>query len=174
MRNLVCLFVFILALAVGCGSTKRSTVVVSSGPTSGVTMVYQGEYNPGHNYNEADVVLFEGQLYFALKADPGPLPGLDWVLLNGTVGLTGPQGPQGVPGPAGPPGPAGDPGAPGAQGPEGPPGPEGPQGLTGEQGVPGSVTVIYVKFCFCKHKHHGHFWQPQFICPGKDHDDDED
>ena len=150
--------------ASGCGPTRR-VVVVNQGFVStpgNMVLIFRGNYDPDVQYVIGNVVMFNGSLYFAVSNNTGMSPlTADWVSLTGPQGATGPAGaqgsagPQGVPGPEGAPGPAGDPGAPGAQGPDGPPGPEGPPS-----------DPCYVKHCFHKEKHEGHYWDPEFYCPG--------
>lgn len=146
------------------------------GPQGTPGLVWRGPWDSETAYSVNDAVFIDGSAFIAIIANTTVQPdgeggSQDWCLLaaQGGIGPAGPPGPQGdpgvqgeqgVPGPTGPPGPAGDPGQPGAQGPDGPAGPQGPPGAT-----------VYVKLCFCKHKHDSHYWLPAFFCPGKSHDD---
>lgn len=141
----------------------------------GISLIWCGIWSVEASYVVNDVVFFCGSSYIAVTGNVASAPPAScWALLvekgqkgntgdtgaTGATGDTGPAGPAGPQGPQGDQGPAGDPGAPGAQGPDGPAGPQGPPGL-----------VVYVRVCFSKHKHKEHYWNPCFVCPGKDHDD---
>ncbi len=113
------------------------------GPAGSPGLVYQGAYDPTHNYVLGDVVLFSGSSYVSRTTGnhgntPDQSPSF-WGQLTaqGPAGATGAQGTPGVAGPQGPLGPTGPPGQTGAQGAQGIPGQAGAQGLTGAQGLAG-------------------------------------
>lgn len=184
LKSILAMLVLLLIPAMflmGCGSKKKYIVVQGQpGPKGDPGLVWRGNWDATANYGVGDVVYFNGSSYvaviaslqsappstfwniLALEGAPGPVGPIGPIGLAGDQGVPGPQGPIGQPGVAGPAGPPGEPGAPGAQGPDGPPGPSGP---------PGNCVVIYVRLCFSKHHHEGHFWNPCFFCPGKNHDD---
>ncbi|HZQ44112.1 MAG TPA: DNRLRE domain-containing protein [Acidobacteriaceae bacterium] len=130
------------------------------GPAGSPGLIYQGAYDPTHNYASGDVVLFSGSSYVSTLANNhGNTPGQTsaWGTLTaqgpaGSTGAPGPQGPTGAQGPVGPVGPPGQtgpqgaqgiPGQPGAQGLTGPQGPAGPQGPTGAQGPAGPTGLTF-------------------------------
>ncbi len=131
-----------------------------TGPAGSPGLIYQGAYDPTHNYALGDVVLFAGSSFVStLASNHGNTPGQTsaWGMLTaqgpaGAMGASGPQGPTGAQGPIGPAGPPGQtgpqgaqgiPGQPGAQGLTGPQGPAGPQGATGPQGLAGPVGLTF-------------------------------
>ncbi len=98
-----------------------------SGSTAGLS--FRGPWSADTAYQDGDQVVYEGQVWVALRANQGYAPGYSdaevdnpWLPLSlgGVQGPPGPQGPAGDPGPAGPAGPPGQMGPPGLQGPAGP------------------------------------------------------
>ncbi len=114
-----------------------------AGTSGGAGLQYQGAYQSTVNYNEGDIVLWQGGSWVSLiGSNHGNTPSdspLAWGILTsqGPVGATGPAGPTGAAGPMGPPGSQGFEGPEGPQGVAGTPGSVGPPGLTGATGPMG-------------------------------------
>ena len=109
-----------------------------------VAPTYRGNYETNTNYNELDIVEFNGSSYIARKSVTGMTPGTDdasWGLIanQGPKGDKGDQGPKGDRGPQGSMGHTGDKGDKGDQGPKGDTGPQGLIGPKGDKGDKGDI-----------------------------------
>ncbi len=109
----------------------------AGGEGSGTGLRFVGPWNLEVFYEAGDEVVYEGQVYIALRGHRGYPPDHEdmevqnpWMLLS-VAGVEGPAGPEGPKGESGPQGPAGP------EGPQGPTGAAGPRGVPGPQGVPG-------------------------------------
>lgn len=125
---------------------------VQGDPGPGIN--WQGEWDSGETYAEADGVEYNGSSYISLADDNASEPGAneDWGVIaekgedstvpgpQGPQGLTGPKGEDStVPGPQGPQGTQGLPGLDGANGLDGAQGIQGIQGIQGEKGEDSTV-----------------------------------
>ena len=119
-------------LTLTSGEHSLDVMIADCGPYG---LVPRGHWSPDRDYEEDDLVYFEGSSWRARKANQGQQPDLYreyWQLFakRGADGEDGAQGPQGPQGPTG------------LKGDEGDRGPRGFRGFPGEDGEPGADGIF--------------------------------